>query len=92
MRTKLILVMIALSVMVTGCAQRMSRDFGGASSIDLPKGEKLMLVTWKGDSLWTLTEPMENGYHAKVYKYREHSAHGVLQGTVTIREHEWAGK
>lgn len=87
---KLILIMVTMCAILTGCSSNhTSRVWGGESSIDLPKGEKLLLVTWKNDNLWMLTEPMENGYHAKVYKYRESSAFGIMQGTVTIKEHEY---
>ena len=90
---KLILIMVAMCAtcaILAGCTpNHATKIWGGESSVDLPKGEKLLLVTWKDDSLWVLTDPMENGYKAKVYKYRENSAYGVMQGTVTIREHEY---
>ena len=35
-------------------------------TIHLKAGEKLMMATWKGEDLFYLTEPMEEGYVPKV--------------------------
>jgi hypothetical protein len=52
----------------------------------LPKGEKLVEVTWKENSLWYLTEPMDDDYEPKTKSFREDSNLGILEGTVTFVE------
>ena len=63
-----------------------TRNFGGAKTITLAPGEKLVQVTWKDASLWILTEPMEPDYKPKTKKFREDSRFGVMEGTVIIQE------
>ncbi len=83
-------IILTLCVMVlTGCSEKTrARNFGGNASIDLEPGEKLEEVTWKDSNLWILTRPMKDGETAETYKFSEDSEFGVLEGTVTIIEHE----
>ena len=55
-------------------------------TVKLKPGEKLVMATWKGDNLFYLTEPMEDGYVPKVKKFYEDSSYGVLQTTVSFVE------
>ena len=45
-----------------------------------------MMATWKGNSLFYLTEPMEEGYEPKTKIFYEDSSFGVLQTTVKFIE------
>jgi hypothetical protein len=54
--------------------------------IDLPKGEKLIEATWKGEDLWYLTRPMRSNESPEIYIFREDSSFGVMEGTVTFKE------
>lgn len=72
-------------VSLTGC-QWGARKFGGDYTHELPKGEKLVNVTWKEDSLWYLTEPMDKDDIAETYKFQADSVFGIFEGTVTIKE------
>lgn len=63
-----------------------TRNFGGASTINLEKGERLVDVTWKRSSLWYLTEPMEDDYIPKTKIFKESSNFGILEGKVTFIE------
>lgn len=65
-----------------------SRVWGGKMTIELPKGQKLVEATWKGDgsSLWYLTEPMDADYIPKTKVFQEDSRFGVLEGSVIFIE------
>ena len=87
MKKLLILVFFAVSaVTLISCDNWTSRKWGGATTITLPKGEKLVEVTWKENSLWYLTEPMDADYEPKTKTFREDSNLGILEGTVTFVE------
>ena len=49
-----------------------AKNYGGTYTIDLPKGEKLVNVTWKGESdIWYLTRPMTATDSAVTYTFRQ---------------------
>ena len=52
----------------------------------LPKGEKLLMVTWKETDLFYLTEPMDSNYVPKTKIFREKSSYGMLESTITFIE------
>ena len=68
------------------CDNAMSRKFGGSTTINLPAGQKLIEVTWKDNSIWYLTEPMDADYVPKTKTFQEDSNLGMLEGTVTFIE------
>ena len=80
---------ILLAIMVlclTGC-QNTTKNWGGSMTIELPKGQKLEEITWKGDSdLWYLTRPMTKDDVAETHVFRESSNFGALEGKVIIVE------
>lgn len=92
MRWYLFIVMaliILSSVCFCSCTENTrSRVWGGKMTIELPKGQKLVEATWKGDgnSLWYLTEPMDTGYTPKTKVFQEDSRFGVLEGSVVFVE------
>lgn len=57
-------------------------------TIDLPKGQKLMMATWKDNNLFYLTEPMDADYVPKTKTFQEVSSFGVMQATVNFKEHK----
>lgn len=65
-----------------------ARQFGGTANINIPKGHKLILVTWKNDKMWYLTRPMRKEEYAETYTYQEDSRLGILEATLIIREHK----
>jgi len=89
MKRKLMIVAVLTGLMIAsvGCQQAAKR-FGGSITVDLPKGEKLVNVTWKDSSLWYLTRPMTKNDKVETYKFKEDSNFGILEGTVTIKEHK----
>ncbi len=93
MKKLLILTMVVLAVLflATSCtSNQRARAWGGTETVDLPKGEKLINVTWKGEKgaadLWFLTEPMDSSYVPKKKYFRESSGYGIYNGTVIFVE------
>jgi len=84
-RIKVPIILSFLLVSSVGC-QAAAKKYGGEMTVDLPKGEKLVNITWKDDSLWYLTRPMAKNDKEETYKFTEDSNWGVLEGTVTIKE------
>ena len=83
---KLFIGILLSLILLSGCSQYTAKHFGGDYTLELPKGEKLVNITWKDDSLWHLTEPMEDGYEPKEYKFEADTVFGIFEGTVTIVE------
>jgi hypothetical protein len=56
---KLLTIVGLLSIVaISSCDQTMARKYGGSTKINLPKGQKLVNITWKDSQLWYLTRPM----------------------------------
>lgn len=86
-RIKVPIILSFLLVTSVGC-QAAAKKYGGEMTVDLPKGEKLVNITWKDDSLWYLTKPMTKKDKEETYKFKESSNFGVLEGEITVREHK----
>lgn len=68
--------------------QMMTRELGGEMAIELPKGQELMMVTWKDNDLFYLTRPMTPDYVPVTKTFQESSSWGVLESTVYFVEHK----
>lgn len=80
-------VIVLLSIFVlSSCDQVISRQFGGDVTIEVPKGQKVTMATWKNTDLFYMTEDMEDGYVPKKKYLRESSTAGILESTVTFIE------
>lgn len=78
---------IASVLMLTSCTQNNRvKNFGGSAKITLPKGKKLVTVTWKDANLWYLTRDMRDSDVAETYEFHEESSFGVWEGTYIIKE------
>ena len=64
------------------------KTFGGTGDINLPKGQKLVNATWKGEEIWYLSRPFRSDEDAEVYTFQEESSWGVVEGTYYIHEHK----
>ena len=85
MKKYFIFVIAFISFVFIGCTENQrARTFGGSMTVELPKGQKLMMATWKEDNLYYLLEPMEDNYTPKTKKFVESSSWGVLESTVTF--------
>jgi hypothetical protein len=78
---------IVMGVMVTSCTENNRvKNWGGEGNINLPKGRKLVNVTWKETEVWYLTRPMDSNDVAETYQFQEESSWGVMEGTYNIIE------
>ena len=64
----------------------LQKNFGGDYTLKLPENEKLVMITWKDNSLWYLTKPMTEDDVAETYKFQESADLGIMEGTVTVIE------
>jgi hypothetical protein len=84
---KKVILAIMLGVMVTSCTENNRvKNWGGEGNINLPKGRKLVNVTWKENQIWYLTRPMNSNDVAETYQFQEESSWGVMEGTYNIVE------
>ncbi len=84
---KKILFTLALVFTFISCTENsISRKLGGTMTVNLPKGEKLVMATWKETSLFYLTEPMDSNYVPKTKIFREDSSWGLVESKVLFIE------
>jgi hypothetical protein len=58
----------------------------GTGTINLPKGRKLINITWKENEVWYLTRPMTESDSVETYQFTEESSWGTIEGTYNIIE------
>lgn len=84
-----IFMIICLTLSLCSCEQQITRQYGGTTTINLEKGEKLIEVTWKdGGNLWYFVEPMDSDYTPKVKTFKESSQFGMMEGKVVFIENK----
>ena len=84
---KKLLFAIGVIAMLGSCTENSRvRNFGGDGTIKLPKGQKLVNMTWKNDDIWYLTRPMNSTDVAETYQFHEESSWGMVEGTYKIIE------
>jgi hypothetical protein len=84
---KKVILAIGVIAMLGSCTENSRvKSFGGEGTINLPKGRKLVNVTWKETQIWYLTRPMTPQDSCQVYTFHESSSWGVMEGTYTIIE------
>lgn len=72
---------------VKSSATILAKNFGvNGGRVELPLDMKLVLVTWKGNSMWILFRPMRKDEVAEEYTYQEDSVYGLVEGSITIVE------
>lgn len=82
---KLIIILL-MFLCLTSCDHSITRTMGGTTKIELESGERLVEVTWKGDDIWYLVEPMDSNYVPKIKTFKESSRIGILEGKVIFYE------
>lgn len=79
---------IIIAVTATGCTENTrARTFGGNMTLDLPAGQKLESVTWKGADLWYCTRQMRPDETPETHTFKEKSVWGTYEGTITFQEY-----
>ncbi len=87
MKKFLFLLAVASTMCFTSCTENQrARTFGGTTAINVEKGKKVTMATWKEDNLFYMIEDMEEGYipHDKILI--ESSSFGVLESKVIFKE------
>jgi len=81
------LLAIGMIVMLGSCTENSRvKSFGGEGTINLPKGRKLVNVTWKETQIWYLTRPMNSTDVAETYQFHGESSWRMVEGTYNIVE------
>jgi hypothetical protein len=84
---KKVFLAIGVIAMLGSCTENNRvKNWGGEGTINLPKGRKLVNVTWKNTQVWYLTRPMSSTDVAETYQFHEESSWGVMEGTYNIVE------
>lgn len=85
------LVLLISMLALAGCTENeMARSFGGTMTVNVPCGEKVFDITWKGNAdLWYATRPMREGEEPETYYFREQPGAAIRVtggGTVVLKE------
>ena len=84
---KKIILSIVTIIALSSCTENERvKAFGGEGTINLPKGRKLVNVTWKETQVWYLTRPMRQDEVAETYQFQEESSWGMIEGTYNLVE------
>ena len=84
---KKVFLVIGVIAMLGSCTENNRvKNWGGDGTLTLPRGQKLINVTWKESQIWYLTRPMTPQDSCQVYTFHESSSWGVMEGTYTIIE------
>lgn len=84
---KKVFLVIISGMLLTSCTENERvKSWGGNGTIKLPKGKKLVNVTWKETQIWYLTKDMDSSDVAETYEFHEESSYGVIEGTYKIIE------
>ena len=76
-----------LIITLTSCTEKQrAKSFGGQFEVELPRGQKLIEATWKGEDLWYLTRQRRESEPIEQYLFKEDSSFGVMEGTVVFKE------
>ena len=84
---KKVFLVVLSGMFLTSCTENERvKSWGGEGTIKLPKGKKLINVTWKETQVWYLTREMDSNDIAETYEFHEESSYGVVEGTYKIIE------
>jgi hypothetical protein len=84
---KKVFLVVLSGMLLTSCTENERvKSWGGEGTIKLPKGKKLVNVTWKETQIWYLTREMDSNDVAETYEFHEESSYGVVEGTYKIIE------
>jgi hypothetical protein len=87
MKSLIFILAVFFTLTMTGCTENSRvKSWGGEGTINLPKGRKLINVTWKETQVWYLTRPMNSTDVAETYQFHEESSWGMVEGTYNIVE------
>lgn len=81
----LISVLLICVILLSSCSLKDKITYGGSGEISLPKGEKLVDISWQTNprKLWILTTERNDNEEPQTYYFRQCGDSGGL----TIKEH-----
>jgi ABC-type Fe3+-hydroxamate transport system substrate-binding protein len=82
----LLLFILAIAVLTSSCTSNQNaRIYGGTETVNLEAGQRVVNVTWKGESdLWILTK--QDTTTPTTYTFQEKSNWGLMEGKVILVE------
>lgn len=81
------IVAVSLVFGLSSCTEnRRARVFGGTATINVEKGKKVMMATWKDEGIFYMVEDMEEGYVPHDKMLIESSSFGVIESKVVFKE------
>lgn len=63
-----------------------AKKWGGTTTVNLPKGKKLVNASWKDGDLWYLVRQAKPGEAPETLEYLEESNMGMYEGKVIFIE------
>ena len=84
---KKLITILVIALMSLSCTEQIqTKTFGGSMTVELPKGKRLVIATWKDNNLWYLTRDFKEGEEATVFEFTESSSFGQFEGTIIFKE------
>lgn len=81
------LALLLLIPFLSNCTeQKRVKKYGGTMDINLPKNQKFVNATWKGEQIWYVHRPMRPDEISETYIFREKSKLGIIEGKIIFRE------
>lgn len=81
------IVCLASILSFSSCTENQrARTFGGTAIIEVEKGQKVMMATWKDEDLFYMTEEMEPDYRPHDKTLVESSSFGLIESKVVFKE------
>ncbi|MFT6125799.1 MAG: hypothetical protein ACJAVA_000240 [Flavobacteriaceae bacterium] len=85
-KLKTAVVLILLITLGACTSNQRAKSFGGTAKLEIPCGQKVINITWKGEDLWYSTIPMEEDYVPKIHSFKEQSSFGLMEGNYLLIE------
>lgn len=82
---KLLILALVIFLLFSCTANQRARNWGGTETVNLEAGQRVVNVTWKGESdMWILTK--QDTTKPTTYTFQEKSTYGVMEGKVVLIE------
>lgn len=80
-------VIALIPALFTSCTENArARSFGGSANYTVAANQKLVTIAWKEQSAWVLTRQRKEGEKPEVYRFKEKSSMGIVEGEIVITE------
>jgi len=82
----LILSLMVVMTIVSCTENSRAKTFGGTMTINVPVGNKVTNITWKGSQLWYSYRELQEGEVPVIQHFVEDSKWGMVEGEVIFFE------